>query len=118
QQQLPVLLCSLLITVFAIRFGGSARYHEQHKALVFVTAFQALFKLLALLLIALIAIYQVFGSGAAMQHWLATQDETLALIKQSLNENNSRSLILIFFASALLMPHSYHVIFSENRQQN
>lgn len=116
QQSLPLLLCTLS-ALFAIRFGArSNKLNDRHNGLVIATAFQSCFKLTGLLLIGAIALFTVFGSPAQLETWLNAQPDKLAVFNQSLTSNNSRTLMLIFFAAALVMPHTYHLIVTENRK--
>jgi len=108
---------SLMTAIFAIRFGATKNtLNDKHNGLVFISAFSALFKLLAFLLIGACALYFVFGSPAQLEHWLSQQPDNLAVFNNSLAANNSRTLMLIFIIAAVVMPHSYHLIFTENRK--
>ncbi|MDZ7810832.1 MAG: hypothetical protein U5L11_12885 [Arhodomonas sp.] len=68
----------VIVTVFAIIFG--ARHvtpREKHAGLVAAIAFESLIKLLALLLIAIIAVRMAFGGFTGLEQWLATHPATL-----------------------------------------
>src|SRR5690554_4695878 len=115
-QHAMALTLSLMATIFAIRFSiGKNRVHDRHNGLVFISAFSALFKLLVFLLLGIYALTVVFGSATQLEQWLNQQPDHLAVFNNSLAANNSRILMLIFLIAAVVMPHSYHLIFTENR---
>ena len=108
-----------LIMLFTLMFG--ARHvgtHERHNGLVAAIAFESLVKLVILALLGLVAIFGVFGSPAAMQQWLEAHPAQLQQLATPFDENQTRTLLLMFFASALSLPHMYHMLFTENPRPN
>jgi PAS domain S-box-containing protein len=106
--------CALII-LFTILFG--ARHvspREKHTGLVFAMAFESTVKLVALLSIGLYALYQVFDGPQGLETWLLTNQEALNTLYTPLQEGPWRTLLLVFFASAIVMPHMYHMTFTEN----
>ncbi|WP_394560785.1 sensor histidine kinase [Aquipseudomonas alcaligenes] len=104
-----------LITLFTILFG--ARHiatREKHEGLVFAIAFESVVKLLALGGIGLYALYQVFGGPSELEQWLLQNQHALNELHTPLQEGPWRTLLLVFFASAIVMPHMYHMTFTEN----
>ncbi|MBM7063129.1 PAS domain S-box protein [Pseudomonas sp. UL073] len=106
--------CGLII-LFTILFG--ARHiatREKHEGLVFAIAFESVVKLLALGGIGLYAFYHVFGGAQGLELWLLHNQSALAALHTPLQEGPWRTLLLVFFASAIVMPHMYHMAFTEN----
>ena len=102
----------LTIRLGSTHFNASAR----HKGLVITVALQSLLKLFVMLLLGGVAIFGVFSSPAGLETWLNLQPAKLNLLNDSLVSSNSRTLMLIFSAAALAMPHMYHLAMTENRR--
>ncbi|MFN3580169.1 MAG: sensor histidine kinase [Pseudomonas sp.] len=105
----------LLIILFAILFG--ARHistREKHEGLVIAIAFESLVKLLAIGAVGLYALYGVFDGPAGLESWLTNNQQALTTLHTPLQEGPWRTLLLVFFAAAIVMPHMYHMAFTEN----
>ncbi|PVZ12566.1 Two-component sensor kinase CbrA [Pseudomonas sp. URIL14HWK12:I9] len=101
-----------LITLF---FGSRhIASREKHEGLVFAIAFESLIKLVAMAGIGLYALYGVFGGPHALEQWLLQNQMALTALHTPLQEGPWRTLLLVFFASAIVMPHMYHMAFTEN----
>lgn len=114
-QDLVALAFCILITLFSILFG--ARHitnREKHHGLVFALAFESLVKLVALLTIGAYALFIVFDGPSGLDHWLNSNPDVLDNLRRPLEEGPWRTLLLLFFASAIAMPHMYHMTFTEN----
>ncbi|SEJ02516.1 PAS domain S-box-containing protein [Pseudomonas linyingensis] len=106
--------CTLL-TLFTILFG--ARHiatRERHEGLVLAIAFESLVKLCAMAAIGLYALFAVFGGLDGLEQWLLQNQTALTTLHTPLQEGPWRTLLLVFFASAIVMPHMYHMAFTEN----
>jgi PAS domain S-box-containing protein len=111
---LAAIFCTT-IALFTLLFGSRhISGTERHNGLVVAIAMESLFKLIALYAIAGIAIYQVFGGWNGLEQWLVAHPERIAQLRSPLHESTSRTLMLIFFASAIVMPHMFHMVFAEN----
>jgi PAS domain S-box-containing protein len=108
-----------LIMLFTLMFG--ARHvgnQERHNGLVAAIAFESLVKLSVLTLLGFAAVFGVFDSPLAMQRWLEAHPAQLQQLATQFDENETRALLLMFFASALALPHMYHMMFAENPRSN
>lgn len=106
--------CALL-TLFTILFG--ARHiatRERHEGLVMAIAFESLVKLCAMTAIGLYALFGVFGGPSGLEQWLLQNQTALTTLHTPLQEGPWRTLLLVFFASAIVMPHMFHMAFTEN----
>lgn len=105
----------LTMMVFAILFG--ARHvspREKHEGLVFALAFESLLKLIVITILGIVALFFVFDGSGDMDSWLATNQEQLISRHTSLQDGPWRTLLLVFFAAAVVAPHMFHVTFTEN----
>ncbi|HHX35137.1 MAG TPA: ATPase, partial [Gammaproteobacteria bacterium] len=109
QDHVALAFC-VLITLFSILFG--ARHiatREKHEGLVFAIAFESLVKLITLLIIGAYALFVVFDGPSDLDIWLSQNKSILADLQVPLQEGPWRTLLLLFFASAIVMPHMYHM---------
>ncbi len=114
-EQLVAFGFCVLITLFAILFG--ARHisnREKHEGLVVAIAFESIVKLVAIGAVGLYAIYVVFDGPSGLEDWLNNNQEALQTLHSPLDEGPWRTLLLVFFAAAIVMPHMYHMAFTEN----
>ncbi len=105
----------ITMVIFAILFG--ARHvspREKHEGLVFALAFESLVKLFAITILGIVALFFVFDGSGDMENWLAANQEQLISSHTSLQEGPWRTLLLVFFAAAVVAPHMFHVTFTEN----
>lgn len=112
--RLALFFC-VIITVFSILFGTrhvSSQY--RNTGLVTAIAFESLVKLSALIILLLAAVYSVFGGFDGLQQWLAENPQVNRSLTQTIQGNDARILLLIFFAGAVCMPHIFHMAFAEN----
>ncbi len=102
-----------MITLFTVLFG--ARHvgtQERHDGLVVAIAFESLSKLLLMIVIAVVCVVVVFDGFNGMQTWL---EQNVNLFRPIDNQrgDNVRYFLLLFFLASVLMPHSFHMLFSE-----
>ncbi len=104
-----------VMTIFAILFG--ARHvspREKHESLVFAIAVESIIKLVAISILGIVAMFVVFDGPVGMDVWLHDNHFRLASMQNSIQEGPWRTLLLLFFASAVVMPHMFHMAFTEN----
>ncbi len=105
----------LLITLFAILFGARhATARERHEGLVVAIATESLIKVVAFVAVALIGLFGVFDGPGGLGQWLNAHPEMLSRLYGPLQNGTWHSLIMAFFVSAVVMPHMFHMAFTEN----
>ncbi|MEE4379547.1 MAG: ATP-binding protein [Candidatus Competibacteraceae bacterium] len=113
-QQVGLIFCIALV-VFAVLFG--ARHispRQKHEGLVVSIAFESVVKLAAILIIALFAVFEVFGGPAGLNDWLHTSPDMLQALYSPVQEGPWLTLLLLAFAAAFLLPGQFHMGFVEN----
>ncbi len=109
------MLFSLAIVLFTVLFGArQGQGMECNEGLVMAVAFDSLFKLVALILLGGVVMFSVFGGPGGLDHWLATQAPRVSALERRLDDSGWRALLLMSFATALVLPHMFHMIFTEN----
>lgn len=114
QEHIAWVFC-LVMTLFSILFG--ARHiatREKHQGVVFAMAFESLLKLLAILAVGGWLLYGPLGGPVALQEWLNHNQQQLAQLQSPMQDGQWRMLLLLFFAAAVVMPHMFHMTFTEN----
>lgn len=119
EDRLAIIFC-MTMTVFAILFGARhASTRDKHEGLIFAMGLESIFKLLAFMAIALYGVFSVFGGFSEMATWLGSAQASVMQHQiTDLNEGSSRSLLLMFFAAALVMPHMFHLLLTENDNES
>lgn len=113
--QSVALLTCLVIIVFAIFFGTRHQSsQERNTGLVAAMAFESLVKLGALILLMLVAVYGLFDGPADLQSWLDDSPLAQAQMTHQLSLDKVHTLLMVFFAGAVCMPHIFHMLFAEN----
>lgn len=113
-QNVAALGFCVLISLFTIFFG--ARHianRDKHQGLVFAIAFESLLKLLAIVGVGVYALWLVFSGPSDLEQWL-TNNRSYFEHHSPLQEGPWRTMLLLFFASAIVMPHMFHMTFTEN----
>lgn len=109
------LLFSAMVMIFSVLFG--ARHHhgvESHEGLVMAIAFEALVKLLAMLVLGAMLLFSVFEGFGGLDAWLQAQEPHISGLERHMGDGNWRALLLVSFAAVLVMPHMFHMTFTEN----
>jgi len=107
-----IIFC-LGIAFFSALFGAG---REQHRGLVTALAFESVVKLVALSAVGLFAVYGVFGGLPQLQWWLVLHPENLEVLHTPIRDTSSHTLLLMFFSTAIALPHVFHMAFRENNK--
>ncbi|PCJ16255.1 MAG: ATPase [Gammaproteobacteria bacterium] len=112
---LAFVFCSTM-TLFAILFG--ARHHDarrkKHEGLVMAIALETVVKIIVMISIGGYALFSVFNGPNDLDQWLHTNPQALDILYTPLVDGPWRSLIFAFFVATVVMPHMYHMTFTEN----
>lgn len=112
--QVAAAFCSL-IAMFAILFGARhPSMRARNRGLIMAMATSSFLKLLALLLIAGYVLFEVSGGLSGVSKSLAEHPERLTHLYHSDDSESWRTLLLAFFTATLVMPHMFHLLFTEN----
>ena len=115
---LAFLFC-VLVTLFAILFGTRhISSHDHHQGLVMALAVESVLKLAVLLTLGFVALNDVFGGVEGLNLWLHSNSDHMATLQQPIENGPWRSMLLLFFAAVIVMPHMFHITFTENRDQH
>ncbi|MEH6608774.1 MAG: ATP-binding protein [Halioglobus sp.] len=114
QDGLALLFC-IIITAFSIFFGTrNVSTPNRNTGMVTAMAFESLVKMTAMLALMFMVVDQVFGGFANMEVWLSTQPQVTAMLERPVKGESARTMLLLFFAGAVCMPHIFHMAFAEN----
>ena len=110
-RQFLALIYCVVIALFATVFGSN---REHHKGLVTVMAFESLIKVFGLLAVGFFIVFEVFGGMGGLNNWLADHPEQLQALSHTVDNTSLHSLPLVFIATAVSMPHIFHMTVVEN----
>lgn len=105
----------VVMVVFAVLFG--ARHvspREKHEGLVFALAVESMLKLIAILILGGFILWGIFEPIGGLQEWLSQHQSQIEAQQMTLQDGPWRTLLLVFFAAAITMPHMFHMLFTEN----
>jgi len=106
---------SLTVVLFAMLFGARRdQTSDNHQGLVLAIAFDSVVKLVALLTLGGVILFGVFGGLGGLDSWLSDTSSPATTMTLSIDDGSWRALMLMSFAAALVLPHMYHMTFSEN----
>ena len=104
-----------VIALFSILFGARhASLRTSHQGLMVAMAVESLIKLAALLIIACFAIFGVLGGISGVEGFIISHPESIQQLQAPVNSEAWRTLLLSFFTAAIVMPHMFHMLFTEN----
>lgn len=107
---LALCYCAIL-ALFTILFGSN---RDQHRGLVTAMAFESLLKVCALCAVGFASVFGVFHGLDGLNEWLADHPENLALLHTPIQDGSAHTLLLVFVATAVTMPHIFHMGLAEN----
>lgn len=110
QNLLAAAFCAAAV-LFAAAFGAG---RERHRGLVVAMAVESVVKMLALLLVGLFALRHVFGGFRGLDKWLSLHPEQVETLYRPVENTSSHMLVMLFFATAIVLPHMFHMGFAEN----
>ncbi|MDO6563910.1 ATP-binding protein [Amphritea sp. 1_MG-2023] len=116
--QIAIGFCSL-IALFTILVGArnpSLRYNRT--GLIVAMATGSLIKLFAMVTLALTALLTVMDGPDGLERWLLQHPEEMALLHTPLDSDMWRTMLLGFFSAVIVMPHTFHMMFTENTSSN
>lgn len=105
----------LVLAVFTILFGSK---REKHRGLVTALAFESLVKVFAMLAIGIFSVWGVFGGFEGLDSWLLEHPENLQALQTPTGESSSHTMLLVFIATAVAMPHVFHMSIVESPGKN
>ncbi len=109
QQSLGLVYC-LGIAVFAVLFGANRKHH---KGLISAMAFESLIKVIALLAVGVFAL-TCFGGLGGLDQWLQDNPQHSLSLYTASDGATAHTLMLVFIATAISMPHIFHMTVVEN----
>jgi PAS domain S-box-containing protein len=112
--ELLALIFSAILAVFTILFGSKK---ERHRGLITAMAFESLLKVCALTAIGVFSVWGIFNGLDGLDLWLSNNPEQMELLRQPIRETSWNTLLLVFIATAVAMPHVFHMSVVENPRQ-
>ena len=107
----------VLIILFTMAFGTrNISSREKHHGIVFAIAVESVVKLAAMLILGGVILFQVFDGPSGLQDWLTTHQDALNTLHTPLDDGPWRTMLLMFFAAAIVMPDMFHMVFTENQK--
>lgn len=110
-REILALIYCVVIACYAMLFGSN---REHHKGLITAMAFESLVKVIGLCAIGGFSIFVVFGGMGGLDTWLADNNQHIKNLYTPIKETSSHTLLLVFIATAVAMPHIFHLTVVEN----
>lgn len=109
------LLICLLLLLFSVLFGArDVSPTEQHPGLIFALAFESLFKLVALLVLGGVALFELMDNWGMDVVNFNPVPPDFVLATPTLQPVQWFSLLLMFISAPLVLPHLFQLLFREN----
>ncbi|ABD82629.1 ATP-binding protein [Saccharophagus degradans] len=110
-REILALVYCIVIAGFAMLFGSN---REHHKGLITAMAFESLVKMTGLCAVGIFSLITIFGGLDGLDQWLLENPDQLENLYQPTKETSSHTLLLVFVATAVAMPHIFHMTVVEN----
>ncbi len=111
------LLFCVIIIVFSILFGTrNVSTPNRNTGMVTAIAFESLVKLTAMLVLMFMVVHKVFGGFSELEDWLSAQPAITSMLVTPMEGEAARTMLMLFFAGAVCMPHIFHMAFAENTE--
>ncbi|MHA7880414.1 MAG: ATP-binding protein [Saccharospirillum sp.] len=109
------LLICLLLLLFSVLFGArDVSPTEQHPGLIFALAVESLFKLVALLVLGAVAVFELLDRWGQDAFLPGAVPPEFILATPPLQPVQWFSLLLMFISAPLVLPHLFQLLFREN----
>ncbi|KPQ22982.1 MAG: Histidine kinase-, DNA gyrase B-, and HSP90-like ATPase [Halomonas sp. HL-48] len=103
------------IAALAVMLGARHSHgHSRHNSLLSTIAIESIVKLLAMLGLGAVALWLVFSGPSDLQQWLEGPGYLAQKQTARFDPAQWRTLLLLFFAAAFMMPHLFHITFAES----
>ena len=109
-KNLIAFLYCVLLALFTSTYGAS---RKRRAGLASAMALESLVKLVALLAVGLYAVYGVFGGLGELDQWLMQNSDMQQLLYSPIKQGSSHTLLLVFIATAVAMPHIFYLSIAE-----
>lgn len=114
---IPFMFCFVL-AVFALLLGSKQiSSREKRTGLVVAIAFESFIKLFVFIVTTLYVVYFVFDGFNSVNDWYRFNTDLLIKSHTILSDAEWRVMLLAFFASPIVMPQLFHMLFSEHATQ-
>ena len=110
KEPLALIYC-VVIAVFTMKFGSK---RTNQKGLITVMAVESIVKLIGLCTAGVFALVFVFDGFDGMNQWLNSNPMLLEKLYVATTSSSSHTLLLVFLATAVSMPHIFHLTVVEN----
>ncbi|GAB1258962.1 two-component system sensor histidine kinase CbrA [Aurantivibrio plasticivorans] len=114
-REVLALIYCVILAIFTVLFGSS---RDKHRGLITAMAFESLLKVCALCAVGLFAVHHVFGGMSGLDNWLQNNSVHLDRLYAPVQDSASHTLLIIFLATAVAMPHIFHMSVVENPVRN
>ncbi|MFC6632817.1 ATP-binding protein [Microbulbifer taiwanensis] len=100
----------VLLALFTSMYGAT---RDRRAGLASAMALESVVKLVALVAVGAYAVYGVFGGFGGLDTWLAQNSDMQQLLYTPIKQGSSHTLLLVFIATAVAMPHIFYLSVAE-----